>query len=60
MKISTIVAIILTIAVIVFGPFGAIWSLNVLFSLSIPYTLKTWAASFFLFGLIGYSTGGKK
>jgi hypothetical protein len=31
---------------IIFAPFILIWSLNTLFSLVIPFTFKTWVASF--------------
>jgi len=34
----------LAIAVIVAAPFLIIWSLNILFVLQIPFTLKTWLA----------------
>ena len=33
------------------GPFITIWALNTLFSLAIPYTLTTWAATAWL-GLV--------
>jgi hypothetical protein len=32
-------------------PLAVIWSLNVLFGIGIPYSLKTWAASLILSGL---------
>lgn len=47
------------IAAIVSVPFGFIWSLNVLFSLSISYTIKTWLASMLFLILLGNSSGIK-
>jgi hypothetical protein len=47
------------IATIVSVPFGFIWSLNVLFSLSISYTIKTWLASMLFLILLGNSSGIK-
>jgi hypothetical protein len=43
-------------------PLATIWSLNTLFPvLTIPYTLETWLASFFLFaGLSGIGLSNKK
>ena len=43
-----VVAIPLAVFLIIFLPFTAIWGLNTLFGLAIPYTLKTWAAAFVL------------
>ena len=43
------ILIVLVIALVICGPFALLWSLNTLFpSLAIPYTLKTWAASFII------------
>jgi len=39
---------LLIISVIVFFPLLLIWALNALFTLGMPYTLKTWAASFII------------
>jgi len=36
--------IALMIAIAVLMPFLTIWSVNTLFSLTIPYTLETWSA----------------
>jgi len=36
--------VLLVIFVVIFFPIGVIWALNVLFGLTIPITLKTWAA----------------
>lgn len=41
------------ILLVVFGPILTIFSLNVLFGLAIAVSLKTWAATFWLFGLAG-------
>jgi hypothetical protein len=38
------------------GPIMTIWSLNLLFGLSIPITLKTWAATLWLIACIGGSS----
>ena len=35
-------------ALIVFGPFISIWSLNTLFGLTIAYTFKTWLAAIWI------------
>lgn len=43
-KAGGVVAILL-ILFIVFAPLGIIWAINTLFSLSIPYSIKTWAAA---------------
>jgi hypothetical protein len=45
--------IVVALAVIVLFPFAFIWSLNVLFSLTIPFTISTWVASFVLIALFG-------
>ncbi len=38
--------------VIAFGPLLSIWSVNTLFGLTIPFTLKTWFAALVLGGLV--------
>ena len=43
----TILALLLTVFVILW-PFAFVWSLNVLFKLSIPFTFKTWLAAYVL------------
>jgi hypothetical protein len=45
--------IVVALAVLVLFPFAFIWSLNVLFSLTIPFTISTWVASFVLIALFG-------
>ena len=42
--------ILLAILLIIFGPFLMIWSINTLFGLTIPFTLKTWLAALILGG----------
>lgn len=47
------------VALIAIVPLLTLWSLNVLFGLAIPYTLKTWFASLFLSSVVassGYSS----
>lgn len=53
MKYILIIAIVL--AIVIGGPIASIWSLNALFNLSIPVTLETWLASFWLTSILGSS-----
>jgi len=46
--VAVIAVILLLAAILIFWPIFAIWSVNTLFGLSIPVTLKTWASAFFL------------
>ena len=50
------------IAVVVFAPLITIWALNLLFGLSIPATLATWAAAFWLSWIVsgGIRTSSNK
>lgn len=48
--------ITIVVALVIFIPLGAIASLNVLFGLSLPYTLATWASALFLVGVLGGSS----
>ena len=41
---DVLVLAILFIILVTIVPFAGIWSLNTLFALAIPYTVKTWAA----------------
>lgn len=41
---SSFLFTILFITLIIFWPLGAIWALNTLFNLTIPYTFWTWLA----------------
>lgn len=51
--------ILLVIALVVLGPLLTLWGLNTLFPvLAIPYTIKTWLATWFVFG-IGLIKGRK-
>lgn len=36
---------VLVIILVIIGPILTIWSLNTLFSLTIPFTFETWAAA---------------
>ena len=49
--------IVLLVLCVLFLPFVAIWSVNVLFGLSIPFTVKTFFAALFLGSLL---SGNKK
>lgn len=47
MKETTVImlAVVVAVLLIIFGPFATIWALNVLFPvLVIPYTFETWLA----------------
>lgn len=46
---------IVAILLIVLGPWACIWALNTLFSLTIPFTFKTWAAINVLVFILGGS-----
>ena len=46
--------------VIVFGPLLSIWSVNTLFGLTIPFSLKTWFAALVLGGLVSGRASSKK
>jgi hypothetical protein len=43
--------IVLVIALFVFYPLAVIWSLNLLFGLTIPFTFSTWCATMVLVGV---------
>lgn len=58
MKPSLIIPVLI-IALIICVPFGAIWSLNTLFGLTIPYTWRTLIAAMCLSVLVGNS-GARK
>jgi hypothetical protein len=42
---AILVLLLLVIAVLVFAPLATIWAVNTLFTLTIPFTLETWAAT---------------
>ena len=50
MNAEALLIILLALLLIVFGPFLMIWSINTLFGLTIPFTLKTWLAALILGG----------
>jgi hypothetical protein len=56
--------LVFAIAAIILGPLATIWSLNILFSLAIPYQLETWLAVVWLsmvtFGNVVTTIKGKK
>ena len=44
-----ILALLLVLALVIFGPIATIWALNTLFPvLNIPVTLETWLAAFII------------
>ena len=61
MKLAIVGIIALAAIGIALGPVAAIWALNTLFGLSIPLTLKTWAAALLLCVMVESksSRGGK-
>lgn len=46
------VAVLLILGVLVALPLAAIWALNTLFGLGIPYNALTWLAAAFLLGIL--------
>lgn len=52
MNATKLLALIVLIALIIFGPLAVIWALNTLFSLAIPYVIETWAAVVILCGIV--------
>jgi hypothetical protein len=44
--------VVLALVAIVLMPFAAIWSLNTLFALTIPFTFDTWCAAVVLSGIV--------
>lgn len=55
--IKILMYVLLIGVLVVLMPFAAIWSLNTLFGLTIPFTFDTWCASIILSGVVGGSTG---
>ncbi len=47
------------VALVALGPLLTLWSINTLFGLTIPYTLKTWFATLWLVGAAGVSTSSR-
>lgn len=48
------------VGMVIFFPIITIWSLNLLFGLSIPYTIYTWLATWWLAGIVGSKISGLK
>ena len=44
-------AIVLAVGLVVIYPIAVIWSLNLLFGLTIPFTFNTWCATMILIGV---------
>lgn len=58
---ATILAVIVVILAVVFGPFVMIWSVNTLFPVAaIPYTFETWVAAIVLAGVFKANVTVKK
>ena len=58
---ATILAVIVVILAVVFGPFVMIWSVNALFPVAaIPYTFETWIAAIVLAGVFKANVTVKK
>ena len=56
LSVLTIIGLIIFIlGILLFFPFIIIWSLNTLFALAIPYTIKTWFAMLILANLFSSS-----
>jgi hypothetical protein len=50
---NVLVAVVIVVLLIVFGPIATIWALNTLFpALAIPYTFETWCAAVILGSVI--------
>ena len=50
---NVLVAVVIVVLLIVFGPIATIWALNTLFPvLAIPYTFETWCAAVILGSVI--------
>ena len=50
---NVLVAVVIVVLLIVFGPIATIWALNTLFpALAIPYTFDTWCAAVILGSVI--------
>jgi hypothetical protein len=53
MKVFLVSSVLLLVILgVIFGPFLIIWAVNTLFSLTIPFTLKTWFAVLILHGAV--------
>lgn len=59
--VGALLIVLLVLAAIIFWPLLVIWSLNLLFGLTIPFTLGTWFAVFVLIAAVrGYSYNKKE
>jgi len=47
-----LVLVVLALVLIVLMPYAAIWSINTLFALTIPFTFDTWCAAVVLSGIV--------
>ena len=47
-----LMVVVLFLVLIVLMPYAAIWSLNTLFALTIPFTFDTWCAAVVLSGIV--------
>jgi hypothetical protein len=56
---AALILILLFIALVIFGPLPAIWSVNVLFATSIGYGLAEWFAALILMGVFGSGSASK-
>jgi len=45
---TSLLIIVLGLALLIFSPFISIWSLNTIFQLGIAYTMQTWLAAIWL------------
>ena len=52
--------IVLVIGFTIFYPLAVIWSLNLLFGLTIPYKFSTWCATMLLIGVFAANIVVKK
>jgi hypothetical protein len=53
-------AIVFVIGFTIFYPLAVIWSLNLLFGLTIPFTFSTWCATMLLIGVFAARVTVKK
>jgi hypothetical protein len=49
---TLLVWLVIVVAMVVFGPFVTIWSLNTIFGLTIEYSIATWFAAVWLQGTL--------
>jgi hypothetical protein len=51
--IMTMIVLLVGVAFLYGMPMGTLWAVNTLFGVTIPYTIKTWAAVMVLFMFFG-------